>query len=110
MNGFGLTSAYDQRYNPKDFRVYAKVIRHKGELNPLKESEFGPYAGFDLVKASKDERFHYNQNKRYNFDNSAKHLVVSEIKLIVDKIRDEHLKEGPQLYEFQALFWFKLKI
>ena len=50
MNGFGLTSAFDQRYNPKDFRVYAKVIRHKGELIPLKEAEFGPFAGFDLVK------------------------------------------------------------
>lgn len=51
MNGFGLTSGFDQRFNPKDFRVYAKVIRHKGELIPLKEAEFGPFAGFDLVKS-----------------------------------------------------------
>ena len=95
MNGFGLVSAFDGRYNPKDFRLYAKVIRHKGELNSLNESEFGPYAGFDLVKDIKNERMGYQSTKKYLFDNNAKHLVVSEIKFVVDKLHDERVKEGP---------------
>ena len=99
MNGFGLTSAFNEYRSPKDFRLYAKVIRHKGELVPLNESEFGPFAGYDLVKTVKNERFGYNRSRRYNFEN-AKHLLVSEIKLMVDKLSNEKEKSGPELYEF----------
>jgi len=59
LNAVGLTSGWDRSKQPKDFKIYGKVIRHKGELIPLNEAEFGPVAGFDLLKTVKDERFHH---------------------------------------------------
>ena len=58
MNGFAVTSGFNMEKNPKDFRFYAKVIRHKGELQSISE-EFGPIAGFDLLKTVKNAKFYH---------------------------------------------------
>lgn len=58
MNGFGLTSNRDQaKRDPRDFRMYAKIIHHEGELKKLNEYPFKKIEDFDLVKIVKDEKF-----------------------------------------------------
>lgn len=58
MNGFGLTSNYDtETRDPRDFRFYAKIIHHEGELKKLNEYPFKKIDDFDLVKIVKDEKF-----------------------------------------------------
>ena len=58
MNGFGITSNFDDaKRDPKDFRFYAKIIHHEGELKKLNEYPFKKIEDFDLVKIVKDEKF-----------------------------------------------------
>ena len=104
MNGFAVTAGFNMDKNPKDFRFYAKVIRHKGELATINEDEFGPVAGFDLLKTVNKAVFHHRRfQNRYEFDNQAKHLVVSEIKLMIDTCQGGE-KESPELYKITPLY------
>jgi len=103
MNGFSITAGWNNDKFPKDFRFYGKVIRHKGDLSPL-GNEFGPVAGFDLLKTVKNAEFHYCQfQQKYKFGNEAKHLLVSEIKLMIDTCKGG-AKESPELFGIAALF------
>ena len=64
INGFGLTAANDMPARDiQDYRLYAKVIHHEGNLQPLDTSIFGPVAGFELIKTGKGERFNRHQNR-----------------------------------------------
>jgi hypothetical protein len=98
MNGFSLTSSWNQRTYPKNFRFYAKVIRDKDQLVPVNKNCFGPVAGFDLLKNVKNENFQYQQNRLcYGFDGGMKHLIISEIKLMIDSTMGGN-KANPELY------------
>ena len=98
MNGFAITAGWNMDKNPKDFRFYGKVVRHKGQLIPHNENLFGPVAGFDLLKSVKNAVFHHHQyQEKFEFDNQAKHLVISEIKLMIDTCKGGE-KESPELF------------
>ena len=105
MNGFGLTSNNEsEKKDPKNFRMYAKIIHHEGELKKLNEYPFKKIEDFDLIKIVKDEKFQKRgQNKRYAFDNGGKHMIVSEIKLFIDNVQGAK-EDGLGLLEIQALF------
>jgi hypothetical protein len=58
MNGFGLTANQEsEKRNPKNFRMYAKIIHHEGDLKKLNEYPFKKIEDFDLIKIVKDEKF-----------------------------------------------------
>jgi len=100
LNGFGLTSSLETKErDPRDFRMYAKIVHHEGELKKLNEYPFKKIEDFDLVKIVKDEKFkNRRQNKRYAFDNGGKHMIVSEIKLFIDNLQGGKV-DGPALLE-----------